>query len=248
MAPSYGDYAPSQALRGHQPSLAAHDPSVADKALSHKVRKCPRDTSPADWGGESFMKQTLLGSLGIGLFLALWEVIGRTGILGISWPPLSDVLEMLGDPSRRPLFLRALGATVDSTAMGYLWGTGAGLLLATVAHLLPALRRGSDRLAAVLNSVPSIALGPIFLVLLKRASTPAAVSSIHVFFIVFVSVSSGLQRATPAHLDLFSVLGADRLRRFGRLELPAALPSLVSGLSLAWPAALIGAIIGEWVG
>ena len=195
------------------------------------------------------MKQTLLGVLGIGLFLALWEVIGRTGILGISWPPLSDVLEMLGDQNRRPLFLRALGATLNFDGdEDYLWGTGAGLLLATVAHLLPALRRGSDRLAAVLNSVPSIALGPIFLVLLTRESTPAAVSSIHVFFIVFVSVSSGLQRATPAHRDLFLVLGADRLRRFGRLELPAALPSLVSGLRLAWPAALIGAIIGEWFG
>jgi NitT/TauT family transport system permease protein len=194
------------------------------------------------------MRQTLLGALGIAIFLGLWEVIGRTGVLGISWPPVSDVLEMLGDQSRRPLFLRALGATLDSTAMGYVWGTGAGLILAAVAHLLPPLRRGSDRLAAVLNSVPSIALGPIFLVLLTRESTPAAVSSIHVFFIVFVSVSSGLQRATPAHRDLFSVLGADRLRRFGRLELPAALPSLVSGLRLAGPAALIGAIIGEWFG
>jgi NitT/TauT family transport system permease protein len=194
------------------------------------------------------MRQTFLGALGIAIFLALWEVVGQTKLLGISWPPLSDVLEMLGDQSRRPLFLRALGATLDSTAMGYLWGTGAGLVLATVAHLLPPLRRGSDRLAAVLNSVPSIALGPIFLVVLTRESTPAAVSSIHVFFIVFVSVSSGLQRATPAHRDLFSVLGADRLRRFARLELPAALPSLVSGLRLAWPAALIGAIIGEWFG
>jgi len=194
------------------------------------------------------MRQTLLGALGIGLFLSLWEVIGRTGILGISWPPLSDVLEMLGDQSRRPLFLRALGATLQSTALGYLWGTGAGLALAALAHLVPPLRRGSDRLAAVLNSVPSIALGPIFLVLLSRESIPPAVSSIHVFFIVFVSVSSGLQRATAAHRDLFAVLGADRLKRFWRLELPAAMPALVSGLRLAWPAALIGAIIGEWFG
>ena len=194
------------------------------------------------------MRQTLLGVLGIAIFLVLWEVVGQAKLLGISWPPLSDVLEMLADPSRRPLFLRALGATLDSTAMGYIGGTGAGLLLATVAHLLPPMRRGSDRLAAVLNSVPSIALGPIFLVLLTRESTPAAVSSIHVFFIVFVSVSSGLQRATAAHRDLFAVLGADRLKRFWRLELPAAMPALVSGLRLAWPAALIGAIIGEWFG
>lgn len=194
------------------------------------------------------MRQTLLGALGIALFLVLWEVIGRLQLAGISWPPLSDVLEMLTDESRRPLFERALSATLASTALGYLWGTCAGLGLAGLAHLLPLLRRGSDRLAAVANSVPSIALGPIFLVLLSRENTPAAVSSIHVFFIVFVSVSSGLQRATAAHRDLFAVLGADRLRRFGRLELPAALPALVSGLRLAWPAALIGAIIGEWFG
>ena len=194
------------------------------------------------------MKQTALGALGIAIFLAAWEVIGRAGLLGISWPPLSDVVEMLVDPGKYTLFQRALSATLESTALGYVWGAGAGLILAAIAHLLPALRRGSDRLAAVLNSVPSIALGPIFLVLLSRESTPAAVSSIHVFFIVFVSVSSGLQRATPAHRDLFSVLGADRMRRFWRLELPAALPSLVSGLRLAWPAALIGAIIGEWFG
>jgi ABC-type nitrate/sulfonate/bicarbonate transport system permease component len=189
-----------------------------------------------------------LGALGIALFLVAWEIVGRTGLLGISWPPLSDVLEMLADENRFPLFSRALGATLESTALGYLWGAGAGLALAALAHLAPPLRRGADRLAAVLNSVPSIALGPIFLVLISRESTPAAVSSIHVFFIVFVSVSSGLQRATPAHRDLFSVLGADRLKRFARLELPAAVPALVSGLRLAWPAALIGAIIGEWFG
>jgi NitT/TauT family transport system permease protein len=194
------------------------------------------------------MKQSLLGALGIALFLALWEVLGRSQLLGISWPALSDVVEMLSEADKRPLFQRALGATLESTALGYVWGTGAGLALAVLAHLLPVLRRGSDRLAAVLNSVPSIALGPIFLVLLSRDSTPAAVSSIHVFFIVFVSVSSGLQRASPAHRDLFAVLGSDRLKRFARLELPAALPSLASGLRLAWPAALIGAIIGEWFG
>lgn len=193
-------------------------------------------------------RNVFLGALGIALFLALWETVGQLKLAGISWPPLSAVFEMLADEGRRPLFQRALSATLAETAMGYVWGTAAGLALAAMAHLLPPLRRGSDRLAAVLNSVPSIALGPIFLVLLSRESTPAAVSSIHVFFIVFVSVSSGLQRATPAHRDLFAVLGADRMKRFRRLELPAALPALASGLRLAWPAALIGAIIGEWFG
>ena len=139
----------------------------------------------------------LLGALGIGLFLALWETIGQLKLAGISWPTLSAVLEMLADENRWPLFRRALSATLEETALGYVWGTGGGLGLAALAHLLPPLRRGSDRLAAVLNSVPSIALGPIFLVLLSRESTPAAVSSIHVFFIVFVSVGAGLRSFAP---------------------------------------------------
>lgn len=192
--------------------------------------------------------RALLGLLGLAIFLALWELIGRFRLAGLTWPPLSDVLDMLTDEGRLPLFQRALGATLGSTALGYLWGAGIGLALAVAAHLLPVLREGADRLAAVLNAIPSIALGPVFLVLISRDATPAAIASIHVFFIVFVSTSSGLTAAHAAHHDVFSALGARPAARFLRLELPAALPALSSGLRLAWPAALIGAIIGEWFG
>jgi NitT/TauT family transport system permease protein len=194
------------------------------------------------------LRTTLLGACGIALFLLAWELMGRFGVLGISWPALSDVLAMLADPGRMPMFQRALGATLEATAWGKLWGASVGFGLAVATHMLPVLRPGADRLAAVVNAVPSIALGPIFLILLSREATPAAVSSIHVFFIVFVSMSSGLQRASAAHRDLFAALGAGRGARMLRLELPAALPALASGLRLAWPAALIGAIIGEWFG
>jgi NitT/TauT family transport system permease protein len=47
---------------------------------------------------------------------------------------------------------------------------------------------------------------------------------------------------------LFTVLGASRLQRLWRLDLPAALPALSSGLKLAVPVSLIGAVIGEWFG
>lgn len=194
------------------------------------------------------LRSTLLGASGVVLFLLAWEVLGRSGLLGISWPALSDVLLMLVDPARMPMFRRALAATLEATAWGKFWGASVGFVLAVFAHMLPVLRPGADRLAAVVNAVPSIALGPIFLILLSREATPAAVSSIHVFFIVFVSMSSGLQRATASHRDMFMALGAGRAARLLRLELPAALPALASGLRLAWPAALIGAIIGEWFG
>lgn len=196
----------------------------------------------------TWIGRALLGAVGLVFFFGLWQLIGHYQLAGLSWPPLTSVIDMLTDANRRPLFGRAVGATLRSTGMGYLLGACLGLALAWTTHLLPLMRRGGDRLAAVLNSVPSIALGPIFLLLLSRDTAPAAVASVHVFFIVYVSVTSGLASASSAHQDLFSVFGAGRFARFRRLEMPSALPALASGLRLSWPAALIGAIIGEWFG
>ena len=188
------------------------------------------------------------GTVGLAGFFALWQVIGHYQLAGLSWPPLTAVLQYLFDPDRHGLFLRAIDATLRSTVAGYLIGALTGIALASIAYTLPVLQRGSDRFAAVVNSIPSIALGPIFLILISREATPAGVASIHVFFIVYVSMNSGLASASQAHEDLFSAMGSSRLKRFMRLNFPSAVPAIVSGLRLSWPAALIGAIIGEWFG
>ncbi len=188
------------------------------------------------------------GTIGLSGFFLLWEVIGQFQLAGLSWPPLTAVLQYLFDPDRHALFLRAIDATLRSTVAGYLIGALSGIALASISYTLPVLQRGSDRFAAVINSIPSIALGPIFLILISREATPAGVASIHVFFIVYVSMTSGLGSTSQAHEDLFSALGSNRLKRFLRLNFPTAVPAIVSGLRLSWPAALIGAIIGEWFG
>ncbi len=188
------------------------------------------------------------GTAGLAGFFVLWQIIGHYQLAGMSWPPLTSVLQFLFDPDRQALFLRAIDATLSSAAAGYAAGALTGVALASIAYTLPVLQRGSDRFAAVVNSIPSIALGPIFLILISREATPAGVASIHVFFIVYVSMNSGLASASQAHEDLFSALGSSRLKRFLRLNFPSAVPAIASGLRLSWPAALIGAIIGEWFG
>ena len=188
------------------------------------------------------------GTAGLAGFFVLWQIIGHYQLAGMSWPPLTAVLRFLFDPDRQALFLRAIDATLSSAAAGYAAGAFTGVALASIAYTLPVLQRGSDRFAAVVNSIPSIALGPIFLILISREATPAGVASIHVFFIVYVSMNSGLASASKTHEDLFSALGSSRLKRFLRLNFPSAVPAIVSGLRLSWPAALIGAIIGEWFG
>jgi ABC-type nitrate/sulfonate/bicarbonate transport system permease component len=190
----------------------------------------------------------LLGMMGVVLFLALWQLVGVYQLAGLTWPPLTSVLVTLFDPRRSFVFAHAAAATFSAAGSGFAIGTVLGVAAAAGVHLAPALRPGVDRLAAVVNALPGIALGPILIVTLSPAATPTALASISVFFLTYVAASAGLSAANQANQDFFSVLGAGRLVRLWRLELPAALPTIASGARLALAAAMIGAILGEWFG
>ena len=198
--------------------------------------------------GNSSQKSFLLGAIGVLGFAMTWEVIGSHHLAGLSWPPLTAVLAYLTDPTRAPLFLRALGATMSAVAIGYGIGWATGLALAILSHVVSALRPGTDRTMAVVHAIPAIALGPLFIVLLSRETTPIAIASLNVLFAIYVAACSGLASASPTHIDVMRALGAPLARRFLHLDMPAALPAIVTSMKLAVPAALIGAIIGEWFG
>jgi NitT/TauT family transport system permease protein len=190
----------------------------------------------------------LLGALGIVAFFGLWQVIGVCRLAGLTWPPLTGVLDYLFDPSHRTLLLRAMSASFTMVGLGYLTGAVIGVGLAALAYLLPPLRPGIDRLSSVVQAIPAIALAPIFIVVLSRDFTGMAIAAISVFFILYVGTTSGLANSSQAHRDLFQVLGASGPVRFARLDLPAALPAVVSAMKYAIPTAFIGAILGEWFG
>lgn len=190
----------------------------------------------------------LLGGLGVVLLLGAWEIVGQLRLVGLTWPPFSTVMSFLLDPARQGLFGRALAATLTSMAFGYAIGAAAGLGFAMLGQILPPLRPGTDRATAVIHAIPSIALAPIFIVLLSREAAPVALAALNAFFIFYIAGSSGFGSASAAQRDLMTALGASRRARFLHVELPAAFPSIVSGMKLAVPASLIGAIIGEWFG
>lgn len=193
-------------------------------------------------------RDLVLGAIGIVLFLGLWQLVGVNRLAGLTWPPLSDVLLFMFDPDRQALFLRAMSASFSMVALGYLAGGGVGIGFAAIVYLAPALRPGIDRLSSVVHAIPAIALAPIFIVVLSRELTGMAIAAISVFFILYVATTSGLANSTQTHRDLFQVLGASGRTRFTRLDLPAALPAIVTGMKYAIPAAFIGAILGEWFG
>jgi len=187
----------------------------------------------------------LVGAL---VVLVLAEVIGRSGIGGVGWPPISEVLVHVSDPSAQRLLGRALGATGAAAGAGFVLGTVVALLVTALGALLPSTAPGLDRLAAVIHAVPLIAVGPLLITIAGRDATPTLVAALAAGFAVFVAATSALAGTNPAQRDLFSVLGAGRLVTLLRLQLPAGVPLIVDGLTLAAPAAVLGAVIGEWFG
>ena len=187
-------------------------------------------------------------TIGIAGYLVLWEVAGRRGWLGSTFPPLSNIVRRIVDSPQQPVITRALNATARASLAGFLIGVSAALAGALLALLVPPLREGIDKLGTILHAMPIIALAPLFIVTLGRERTPMAIAALGSGFAMFVASTAAIEAARPLQQDLFSALGATRWQRLFRLQLPAAFPGMADGLRLAAPAAVLGAVLGEWFG
>ena len=193
-------------------------------------------------------RRLLYGLLGCALLLITWEMLGRSGALGKTFPALSQVLRVYANGPRRALLLRSMAATLGSAAAGYAIGAAAGVATALLAHVRPLLRGGLDHMSVFVNAVPVIALGPVMIITVGRAGTPTALAAIPVFFLLYTATIAGLHSASRRLELVFTTLGASRLQRLRKLESFAALPSVLNGMKIAAGSAMIGAIVGEWFG
>jgi len=186
--------------------------------------------------------------IGFGLVLLAWEALGRSGWWGESFPALSAIFGAYDTPVRRELLLKALARTGGAAALGLLIGALVSLFLVCVAHLVKPLHAGIDSLSTTIHAIPTIAFGPVLILIAGPDWTPVVLSAFAAYFPIMVAFDSGLKFAPRAPADLASVFGASPLRSFLRVRLPAALPSFVDGLRMAAPGAVIGAALGEWFG
>lgn len=177
-----------------------------------------------------------------------WELAGRAALAdGFVLTPAAAIRPLL-DPADREIYARAAAATFGAAAQGLAYGGGLAVLAALVADQVPALRSAVDRLAALANSAPWVAVGPVVLLVAGSDAGPVAIAAIAVFCYVFVATARGLSASSRSSHEWFTSLGAGRIRRLVSLQLPRSLPLLAEGLKLAAPAGLAGAVYGEWYG
>ena len=135
--------------------------------------------------------------------------------------------------------------TLIGFALGCIIGFMAGVILGEIAFL----RKLLWPYVLASQVVPKLALGPIFIVWFGFGMTSTIViTALICFFPLLENTMTGLQSVSPDKRDLFRMLGASRWQTLIRLKIPSGLPVIMAGVRVAIVLALVGAVVGEFIG
>jgi NitT/TauT family transport system permease protein len=179
-------------------------------------------------------------------FCGVWWGLVRFGVVDkffISTP--EQVARFLVENFRGqivPHALNTLLATLIAFVLSGVTGVVAGLVLVE----LPGMKRMVDPFLTALNSMPRIALAPIFILWfgIELTSKVALAFSLG-FFIVLMSTFAGIRNVDPVLLRLSRSLGCSPLQQFMKITLPWAVPSVFAGLKLALIYSFLGVVTSE---
>jgi len=184
------------------------------------------------------------------IFAILWEYAPVWfDIPDYILPQLSKVIPIYFDPSALRLYLRNALVTLQEAGFGLVVGAGLGFICALLLTESRLLMSTFYPYIIALQCMPKVALAPLLVIWFGFGMTSKIVIvALLCFFPVLVNTISGIRSVSAEHLELFRAIRASRLTRLIHLVIPAALPSIMTGLELAIVVSLLGAIVGEFVG
>ena len=156
---------------------------------------------------------------------------------------------LLADPFSRASFWYHLADTLGSTLSGFVIGSGIALVTASLMAEFRVVEKTLLPYMVGLQSMPKVAVAPLFLIWFGYGSgSKAAMAAALALFPVLMNTLQGLLTTPSDRLELMTAIRARRLQVFWRVKLPGALPYVFVGLNLGIVYALLGTIVGEFVG
>lgn len=140
--------------------------------------------------------------------------------------------------------------TLSATLLGFVIGTGLGILLAIGIVHNKAMDYGVMPWIIASQTVPILALAPMIIVVLYSIGlsglVPKAIISAYLsFFPVSVGMVAGFRCPDPTQMDLLKTYAAKKSQLFWKLMVPISMPYLFTSLKIGVAASLVGAIVGE---
>lgn len=180
--------------------------------------------------------------------LVMWEVgVKIFDVKPYIAPAPSAVFQVL--VTKFPMLMQNLLPTAIEAISGFLLGNLAAISIATAFAYKQSLEEAFFPIAVMVNTIPVVAKAPILVLLLGNGMEPKiAIAALICFFPTLVNMTRGLRDVNPQQLELMHVLSASPREVFVKVRLKNSLPYLFSALKIAASTAVIGAIVGEWIG
>ncbi len=180
--------------------------------------------------------------------VAAWDILIRIfHIPPYQIPKPADVIETLW--TDWPSLLAQSVPTTIATVQGFVLSALFGIPMAMLIVGSRTVESYVYPLLVFSQSIPKIAVAPLFVVWFGFGMMPKVLSAFLLgFFPVVVSAVQGFKSVEPDMLDLARAMEASRLQIFRMVSLPHAMPAIFSGLKVSITLAVVGAVVGEFVG
>ncbi|MET8307889.1 MULTISPECIES: ABC transporter permease [unclassified Micromonospora] len=186
-----------------------------------------------------FVVVVLAWEYGVQVFGVDEYVLPRpTQIVDALWLQLND-----------DLFWGHLWVTTQESLVGFAIGVGAAVLLGTFISQIKIVEATLMPYIVAFQTVPKVALAPLFVVWFGFGLTSKIVmAAVISFFPMLVNVIEGLRAADADKIQMLTVFGANKMQIFRMVRLPSALPFIFAGLDIGIVFAILGAVVGEFIG
>jgi NitT/TauT family transport system permease protein len=182
--------------------------------------------------------------------LTLWQTLVSLKILDaffVSRP--SDIAQRIGQWIVTGSLWGHLGVTIEESLLGLTVGSAMGISLGFSFGRSPMLARIFDPYIKMLNAVPRVVLAPLFLLWFGLGIwSKVALAVTLVFFVMFFSTYQGVRDADPVLIDNVRMLGASERQLVRHVLIPSALTWIFSSLQTSLGFAMVGAVVGEYLG
>lgn len=186
--------------------------------------------------------------------LGLWEVLARKGIIDPFFFAMPSAIAqqlwvwIAQGTSQGPL-LGEIWVTLEETVLGFLIGAALGITFGILLGRNAFIADVLGLYIRIANSIPRIVLGSIFVIALGLGmASKVALAVVMVFFVVFGSAFQGVREADRALIINARILGASPLQVTTTVIVPAAMSWILSSLHVSFGFALVGAVVGEFLG
>jgi ABC-type nitrate/sulfonate/bicarbonate transport system, permease component len=180
--------------------------------------------------------------------IVLWDLAIRLlHIPPYQVPAPQDVLATLWNDW--PMLLSQAWPTTVATVWGFLLTVVFGIPMAMLIAGSRTVESYVYPLLVFSQSIPKIAIAPLFVVWFGFGMLPKVLCAFLLgFFPVVVSAVQGFKSVDPDMVDLARAMEANRLQTFRMISLPHAMPAIFAGLKVSITLAIVGAVVGEFVG